>query len=91
MHDGEPEPMHGPFGPIEAGIEVQRTIKRAAMTTFWMALRGLSAQATTYTDNMGILSELRRGDKKCISPNAKEADVWIFKNCSPCMKAAGVK
>ena len=48
---------------IEAAIEVLRTIKRAEMTTFGMALRLLSAQATTYTDNMGILSGLRRGDK----------------------------
>ena len=42
-----------------------------------MALRRVCAPATIHTRNMGILSGLHRGDKKCIGPKAKEADPWI--------------
>ena len=57
-HDGELEPMHGNLGPIEAGIDVQRTIRRVDMTSFWMTLTGLCALATILTDNISFLSGL---------------------------------
>ena len=40
-HDGELGPMRECFGPIEAGIEVQRTINRADMTALCVVLSGL--------------------------------------------------
>ena len=60
------------FGPIEAGIEVQRTINRADMTALCVALTGLCAPTA-----ICILSGLHRGEKKCIGPKSKEADLWI--------------
>ena len=74
---GEIEPKHVYVGPIQAGIEVQRTIKTAEMSAFWLALRGLGASATIHTDNLGILNGVHRGEKKCIGPKAQEADIWI--------------
>ena len=53
-HDGEFEPMHGYFGAIEAGIEMQRTIHRAELTEFGMVL-GLCVPATVHMENVCIL------------------------------------
>ena len=33
-HDEEMGPMHGMYGTLEAGLEVQRAIKRAELTAF---------------------------------------------------------
>ena len=38
-HDEELEPMHGYYGAIAMGIEVQKTIKRASVTSLWVTVR----------------------------------------------------
>ena len=35
-HDEEMEPLHGMYGSMEAALEVQRTIKRAELTAFFL-------------------------------------------------------
>ena len=30
-----------------------------------------------HVDNQGIIDGLRKGERKCIGPNAKDADLWI--------------
>ena len=37
------ESEHGYFGPMDAAIEVRRTIERSQMTAFWVTLRGFRA------------------------------------------------
>ena len=76
-HDGDLGPMREYFGPIEAGIQVQRTINRADMTALCVALTRLCAPAAIHTDHMCILSGVHRGEKKCIGPKSKEADLRI--------------
>ena len=41
-YDDEPGPLHGMYGPMEAEIEVQRTIKRAELTAFLSFLNKVS-------------------------------------------------
>ena len=38
-HDEELGPMHGMYGTLEAGLEVQRTVKRAELTAFSCLLK----------------------------------------------------
>ena len=54
-------------GPIEGGIEVQRTIKRPDTRALWVALRGLCAPATIHTGQYGHLEWIapRREDVHC--------------------------
>ena len=73
----ELEPMREYFWPIEAGIEVQRTINRADMKALCVALTRLCAPTAIHTDRMCIVSGLHRGEKKCIGPKSKGADLWI--------------
>ena len=57
--------------------EVQRTIKRAEFTAFLCLLRKAVGPTMVHVDNQGIVDGLWRGEKKCIGPRAKDADVWI--------------
>ena len=64
----------GAAGPIDAGIVVRRTIKGAEMTAFWVALRWLCALSTIHTDNIDILSGLRRGEKEVHWPESEDEE-----------------
>ena len=59
------------YGTLEAGLEVERTIKRAELTAFLCLLKKV------HVDNKGILDGLWRGENKCIGLKAKDADMWI--------------
>ena len=43
-YDEEMGPLHGMYGSVEAEVEVQRTIKRAALTAFLCHLKELMGQ-----------------------------------------------
>ena len=67
-------------GVSRVGIEVQRTIKHAEMTAFWVH------QPQIHTSNMGILSGSCIVDSRnalpemqiyCVGPKAREAESWI--------------
>ena len=40
--------------------------------------RGLLGPTTAHVDRKGITDGLWRGEMKCISPKAKDADVWTL-------------
>ena len=72
-YDEEVWPLHGMYGSMEAGHEVQRTIKRAELTA---CLRFLRKARGPIKDNKGIIDGLRKGEKECIKPGAGDADLW---------------
>ena len=76
-HDGEAEPTHASVGVIEAGVDVQRAMKRADVTAFQMALRGFCPMATSHTDNICILSGLHRGEDDVYGPESQRNGLWI--------------
>ena len=59
-------------------LEVQRTIKRAELTTFLYFLRKANGPTVVHVGNKGIIDELWRGETSCIGPKAKDADLWIL-------------
>ena len=67
----------GILEPIDARLEVRRTINRVELTAFWMSLRGLCAPASIHADTIGSLKGLYRGGKRCIGPEAKAAYLWF--------------
>ena len=58
-------------------LRVQRTTKRAELTTFLCLLRQVIETIKVHVDNKGIIDGLWRGERKCISPKAGDADLWI--------------
>ena len=76
-YDEETGPLHGMYGSMEAAYEVQRTIKRAALTAFWCFLRKVRGPIKVHVDNKGIIDGLRKVEKECIKPRAGDADVWV--------------
>ena len=70
-YDEAMEPLHGMYGLMEAEYEVQRTIKRAELTAFLCLLRKVCGPIK------GIIDGLRKGEKECIKPRARDADLWI--------------
>ena len=77
-HDEELGPMHGMYGTLDAGLEVQRTIKRAELMAFLCLLRKAMGPTMYHVDNKGIIDGLWRGEMTCIGPKAKKnADLWI--------------
>ena len=70
-------PMHGMYGTLDPGLEVQRTIKRADLTAFIRHFRRRVDPTTVHVDNKGIINGLWRGEIKCIGPEAKDADLWL--------------
>ena len=74
-YDEEAGPLHGMYGSMEAAYEVQRTIKRAALTAFWCLLRKVRGPIKVHVDNKGIIDGLRKGEKECIQPRAGDADL----------------
>ena len=69
--------LHGMYGSMEAELEVQRTIKRAELTAFPCLLKKVIGPTKVYVDNKGIIDGLWRGERKCTSPKAGDADLWI--------------
>ena len=76
-HDEELEPLHGMCGSMVAELEVQRTIKRAELTAFLCLLTKVIGPIKVHVDNKGIIDGLWRGERKCIDPQAGDADLWI--------------
>ena len=69
--------LHGMYGSLDAGLEVQRTIKRKELTAFLCLLKKVIAPIKVHVDNKGITDVLWRGERKCIKPKAGDADLWI--------------
>ena len=61
----------------DAELEVQRTIKRAELTTFLCILRKAIGPTIVHVDDKWVIDGLWRGDEKCIGRKAKDADLWI--------------
>ena len=59
-HAEEMEPLHGMCGSMEAGLEVQHTIKRAELTAFLCLLKKVIGPIKVHVDNKGITEGLRR-------------------------------
>ena len=59
-HDEEMGPMHGMYGPLDAELEMQRTIKRSELTAFLCLLRKGIGLTTVYVDNKGIIDAVKR-------------------------------
>ena len=76
-YDEEMGPLLGMYGSVEAEFEVQRTIKRAELTTFLCLLRKVCGPIKIHVENKGIIDGLRRGEKECIKPRAGDAHLWI--------------
>ena len=76
-HDEDVGPMHGMYGTLDPGLEVQRTIERAELTAFIRHFRRKVDPTTDHFDNKGIIDGLWRGEMKCIGPKAKDADLWL--------------
>ena len=77
-HDEDMEPMHGMYGTLDPGLEVQRTIKRADLTAFIRDFGRIVGPTTAHVDNKGIIDGLWRGEMKCIGSRAMDADLWIW-------------
>ena len=73
-YDEELGPLHGMCGSMEAGFEVQRTIKRAEMTTFFCLLK--KKKLLDPSRCKGIIDGLWRGERKCIDSKAGDGDLW---------------
>ena len=61
---------------MEAELEVQRTIKRAELTAFLCLLMKVIGPIKVHVDNKGIIDGRWRGERKCIDPQAGDADLW---------------
>ena len=73
----EKQPWYAICCMMLAELEVQRTVRRAEMWAFTMALSCLTGSATIHTYNIGILDVLSRGEEGCAGPKEKDADLWI--------------
>ena len=74
-YDEEIGPLHGMYGSMEAEDEVQRTIKRAELTAFSCFLRKVCGPIEVHVK--GTIDGLRKGEKECLKPRARDADLWI--------------
>ena len=77
-HDEEMGPMHGMYGTLDAGLEEERTMKKAELTAFLCLLRKAIGPTMVHVDDRGINDGLRRGEMRCIGPRPKDADLWIL-------------
>ena len=57
-------------GTLDAGLDLQRTIKRAELTAFLCFRR--KCPTTAHVDNKGIIDELWRGEMSCTALKAKD-------------------
>ena len=77
-YDGELRPLHGMYGTVEAAFEVQRTIKRAALTAFLCLLKKFILDPLKYmSTTKKLIDGLWRGERKCIDPKAGDVNQWI--------------
>ena len=72
--DGELGPLYGLYGSMEAELEIQRTIKRAALTAFVCFLKRVIGPIKVHVDNKGIIDGLRKRDRECLKLRARDAD-----------------
>ena len=61
-YDEELRPLHG---------------KRAELTAFLCLFQKVIGPILVHVDSKGIIDGLWRGERKCIDPNAGDADLWI--------------
>ena len=76
-YDKEEEQWYATYGTRLAELYVQRTIKRAQLVAFTMALSELVGPSTVHTDNMGIMDGLWRGEEGCVGPKTIRCDLWL--------------
>ena len=76
-YDEEVGLLHGMYGSMEAGFEIQRTIKRAELTAFLCLIRTVCGPIKIRVDNKGTIDILRKGEKECIKTRAGDADLWF--------------
>ena len=69
--------LHGMYESMEAELEVQRTIKRSELTACLCLLEKVIGPTKVYVDNKGIIDGLWRGERKCMSLKAGDADLWM--------------
>ena len=77
LDDEELGLIHGMYGSTEAEFEVQRTIKGTHLTASLCLLKKVIGPIKAHVGNKGIIDGLWRGQRKCIGPNAGDADLWI--------------
>ena len=83
--DGELELLHGRLGSVDAELEVQRTTKRLEVTAFFCLFKKVIGPIKVHIDNKGIKDVLWRGERKCMGPEAGDADLWIRKFEKSCI------
>ena len=75
-YDEELGPLHGMYASMEAeSSRFQRTIKRV-LTAFLCLLRKVRGPIKIHVENKGIIDGLRRGEKECTKPRARDAYLW---------------
>ena len=74
--DEELGPLHGMHGLLDAALEDQRTIKGTELTAFLCFLKQVIGPIKVHVDNKGFVDGLWRGERKCIDPEAGDADLW---------------
>ena len=78
-HDEELGRMHGMCGTLEAGLEVQRTIKRAELTAFSCLLKKNIGATKAHVDSKGIIDGLwKRRDEMYLRESKRRG--FVFKN-----------
>ena len=72
-YDGEMAPLHGMCGSMQAVFEVRRTIRWAELTAFPCLLNKVIGACVQQRYSLTGHGE----ERKCIDPNADDADLWI--------------
>ena len=71
--------MHGMYGTLDVAREVQRTIKRAELSSFLcLLIRKAIGPPMVHVGSQGIIDGLWRGEMRYIGPRAKDANLWIL-------------
>ena len=63
--------------PMDAELEVQRTIQKAVLTAFLCLLKKIRGPHKVHVDNNEKTDPLWRGERKCIDPKAGDVDLWF--------------
>ena len=79
-HDEEMGPMHGMYGTLDADLEEQRAHHQEGRVDSlpFVSPEGLSVPPRLMWTAKGIIDGLWREEVSCISPKAKDADMWVL-------------
>ena len=79
-HDEEMVPMHGMYGTLDADLEEQRAHHQEVRVDSlpFVSPEGLSVPPRLMWTTKGVIDGLWREGVSCISPKAKDADVWVL-------------